>query len=131
MTRMVLLAIAAVMAVSCRTHTEYIPAASVRTDTVRIVSLQRDSIRTTDSVYVAVKGDTVRIERWRIRERWRVERDTLWRVRTDSVAVPYPVERRLSRWERTKQEVGGVALGIVFAALSVAVVWLLKRIRRK
>lgn len=128
---MILLAIATLAVASCRTHTEYIPAESVRTDTVRIVSLQRDSIRTTDSVYVAVKGDTVRIERWRIRERWRVERDTLWRVRTDSVAVPYPIERRLSRWERTKQKAGGVAIGIVFVALSVAVVWLLKRIRRK
>lgn len=128
---MILLVAAVVMAVSCRTHTEYIPAESVRTDTVRIVSLQRDSVRTTDSVYVAVKGDTLRIERWRTRERWRVERDTLWRVRTDSVAVPYPVERRLTRWERAKQEAGGVAIGIVLVFVSVAVVWLLKRIRRK
>lgn len=131
MIRMILLAIVALAVISCRTHTVYLPAESVRTDTVRIVSLQRDSVRTTDSVFVAVKGDTVRIERWRTRERWRVGRDTLWRVRTDSVAVPYPVERRLTRWERAKREAGGVAIGIAFVALSVAVVWLLKRIRRR
>ena len=45
--------------------------------------------------------------------------------------IPVPVEKRLSKWEQFKQEVGGIAVGILAAVLSVAVVWLLRKIRHK
>lgn len=54
-------------------------------------------------------------------------------VKTDSIPVPYPVEKKLSKWEQTKMELGGIAMGAVIAlaiALCVAVVWLIKKGRR-
>lgn len=73
-------------------------------DSVMVV--QHDSIRfyDRDSIYIKEKGDTVYqyVERWRWRDRWRV--DTLIKVRVDSVAVEVvrevAVEKTLTGWQR-------------------------------
>ena len=57
-------------------------------------------------------------------------RTELATAKTDSVQVPYPVERELSRWERVKMDVGGVAIGVAGAALCIAVWWLIRRFKR-
>ena len=55
-------------------------------------------------------------------------------VKTDSIPVPYPVERELTSWEKTKMDFGGMAIGGV-AALALAAaalaVWLVKVKRRR
>lgn len=51
-------------------------------------------------------------------------------VKSDSIPVPYPVERKLSRWEQTKMDFGGFAMGGVAVALCVAVIWLIKKFRK-
>lgn len=51
-------------------------------------------------------------------------------VKTDSVPVPYPVERHLSRWERAKMDFGGFALGGVAVVICAAVIWLIKKFRK-
>lgn len=50
-------------------------------------------------------------------------------VSADSVAEPYPVERKLSRWEQVKMDAGGVALGILAAVVAALGVWGLVRIK--
>lgn len=61
-------------------------------------------------------------------------RTQLSSVKTDSIQVPYPVERELTRWEKIKMDTGGIALGgmmtvsVVCAALAV---WLIKIKRRR
>ena len=83
----------------------------------------------TSTSYVPV--ETVRTE---YRDRWRdrviLKRDTLSQVKTDSIAVPYPVERSLTRWEKVKQDAGGIAIGGVLVVLCAAVVWLTKKLRK-
>lgn len=51
-------------------------------------------------------------------------------VKSDSIRVPYPVERKLSRWEQAKMDFGGFAMGGVVIALCIAVVWLIKKFRK-
>lgn len=96
-------------------HTEYV----AKTDTF----IQKDSVFCHDSVFVHMKGDTVWFERWRtqFRDRWheRIVTDTL--MRADSIPVPYPVEKRLTRWQQVKQDYGGWAIGILLA-LIVAII---------
>lgn len=51
-------------------------------------------------------------------------------VRVDSVQVPYPVERKLSRWEKFRMDFGTIAIGvslilIVFVAVRIAM-WIRK-----
>ena len=51
-------------------------------------------------------------------------------VRTDSIPVPYPVERKLTRWEKVKMDFGGIAIGAIIAVVCIAVVWLIRKFRK-
>lgn len=77
-------------------HTEY----KVKTDSF----VKRDSVWVKDSVWLWMKGDTVYKERWCMKYNdryvYRNKKDTV--IQTDSVRVPYPVKRELSRWEKVK-----------------------------
>lgn len=110
---------------------KYVPVETVRFDTTYINKVQRDSVVRYDSVYVREKGDTVWLEKFRYVYRDKLVRDTLYVNRTDSVRVPYPVERELGRWERVKMELGGWAFGIIIVAALVVVGWLVYRMRRR
>ena len=57
-------------------------------------------------------------------------RQRLESVKSDSIPVPYPVERKLTWWEQTKMDFGGFALGGVAAALCIAVIWLIRKFRK-
>lgn len=52
-------------------------------------------------------------------------------VKSDSIPIPYPVEKKLTRWEQTKMDVGGIAIGLMATVTVIAVVWLVRRFRRK
>ena len=118
---------------SC-TRKVYVPTETVRTEYKdRVVeNLRVDTVAMRDSVAVYVNGDTVRITKYR--DRWRtriIERhDTVNVAKVDSVAVPvevpkpYPVERKLTRWERTKMDAGGIAIGILGVAALGGSAWL-------
>ena len=56
---------------SCRS-VKYVPVETVKTDSVYVNKVQRDSIRLQDSIFVFVKGDTVRIEKYKYLYRDRV-----------------------------------------------------------
>ena len=77
-------------------HTEY----KVKTDSF----VKRDSVWVKDSVRLWMQGDTVYKERWCMKYNDRYvyqnKKDTV--IQTDSVRVPYPVEKELSRWEKVK-----------------------------
>lgn len=57
-------------------------------------------------------------------------RQKLESIKADSIPVPYPVERSLSRWEHAKMDFGGFALGGIAVVLCIAVVWLIRKFRR-
>lgn len=112
---------------SC-TRKVYVPTETVRTEYKdRVVEAVRvDTAIMRDSVAVYVNGDTVRITKYR--DRWRtriIERhDTCTVTKTDSVQVPVQVERKLTRWERTKMDAGGIAIGILGVAALGGLAWL-------
>lgn len=112
---------------------KYIPVETVRTEykTVTDSFIQKDSIFLKDSVFIHSKGDTVWYEKWhtkfidRVREV--VRTDSF--IKRDSIQVPYPVEKKLTRWERTKLDWGGEAI-IVTILVFFIIVWLIiKRLR--
>lgn len=118
------------MTVSGCTTTKYVPVETVRTE-------YQDNIReihTTDSVmnthFVYINGDTVIDWRDRIRWRDRLVHDSIYIERNDTIREPYPVERELTRWEQTKMDFGGIAMGVCLGLLCVAVVWLIKKFRK-
>lgn len=104
---------------SCKS-VQYVPVVEYHTDTTYITKQQRDSIWLHDSVYVHeyAKGDTIYMElvKWHTRYVEKVLTDTLYKHKTDSVPKPYPVPAKLTTWERTKMDFGGIA--IVIALIS-------------
>lgn len=95
---------------SCRT-TEYVPVEVVRSDTTYINKVQRDSIYQQDSIYILDRGDTVLITKTKYLYKDRMVRDTVYKSRVDSIQIPYPVERKLTRWEQIRLDIGGWAMG--------------------
>ena len=132
----ILLALCAVLLCACGscTRTVYTPVESttVRTDTLYRAVVRVDTILQRDSVAVMQRGDTVMVTRYRDCYRVKLHTDTVREVSVDSVrvAVPYQVEKELTRWEQVKLDFGGMALGGLVIALCAAVAWLIKKYRR-
>lgn len=91
--------------------TVYVPVESVKTQYVD--RIKRDSIHVYDSIYIRQKPgiqiDTLEITRWHTEYRDRLKVDSVF-IR-DSIAVPYPVEKPLTKWQSMKMDIGGLAIG--------------------
>lgn len=125
-----LAAVVAALVLLCGcTRTVYEPVERVRTEKDVVTRWLTDTVIENDTRFIYVKGDTVIDWRDRWRERIKEVHDTVYIERTDSIPVPYPVERKLTRWEQAKMDLGGVAMGVLTAMLCAAVIWLIK-IRR-
>lgn len=111
---------------SCRT-VKYVPVETIKVDTTYINKLQRDSIYMLDSVYVKEKGDTVLIEKYKYLYRDKLVRDTMYISKVDSIQVPYPVEKELTRWQQFRMYFGGWAMCIVVISILILIVYKIKK----
>ena len=114
--------------VSCKTkyvtvpeyHKEYIN----RTDTF----LRSDTLFRLDSVVIRQQGDTTVIEKIRWQNRfvnvYKIKTDTI--MKSDSIRVPYPVERKLSKWQQFRMDLGGWAMGLTAILIVFIIVWLVR-----
>lgn len=108
----------------CKTK-EYIKVPSVRTEYVcRTDTFAKlDSIYMKDSVYVFQKGDTVFHNKVVYRDRYhniyKVKTDTI--IKTDSVAVPYPIERQLTKNEQRLMSLGRCYIAFLFILVVCAI----------
>ena len=111
------------------TTTRYVPVERVthHTDTVRELAVRIDSVMTRDSVAVYISGDTVYLTKYRDRFRYRECIDTVYQSATDSVEVrvpqPYPVERKLTAWEKTRLD----TWGWIATALILCIGWICRK----
>lgn len=113
---------------------QFVPVETVKTDSVYIDRFQRDSIYQRDSVFVNrwTAGDTVYQDKvvWKYVYRDKVKYDTVSVLRSDTVRVPYPVERRLTKWEQVRLNVGGWVVALVVITILVVVGWVIYKIRK-
>ena len=121
-------------------HREYINRIDSFFHTDTIKEKEWMTIREVDSTQLAELGIQLRniknaylIERNKNKERnnttLKAKADTI--IKTDIIRVPYPVERKLNKWESLKMEVGGWAIGglsaVVIALIAYIVAWLVRR----
>lgn len=104
---------------SCRS-VKYVPVESIQYDSVYLNKVVKDSIYIKDSV-LFVKGDTIIEYRYKYIYQYKDKTDTLYVTKTDSVQVPYPVEKQLTWWQQFRIDVGGWAIGIV--VILITVIW--------
>lgn len=116
---------------ACKTieKVEYVPVKTVKTEYRDRLLETYDSIHIHDSVFVQVKGDTIFKDRWKLVYKNRYVHDTAYVHRTDSIPVPYPVEKRLDNWEQFKVDYMGYITAILLAALATLIIYI--RWRRK
>lgn len=95
-------------------------------DSLRIYAQKIDSVIVRDSIFLSERGDTVRLEVWRWRERLKIRTDTVIKMKSDTLVrevpvvterrVEVPVEKRvevktpLKLWEKALMAMGGIAL---------------------
>lgn len=120
--RHILLLFIALLLCSC-SRKVYVPVETVteRRDTISAVVLRSDTVIDRDTLLTYISGDTVRISD--IKWRWRIHevRDTVERIRYETIetAVPYEVTKevnRLSWWQTALCWTGAIALLTLIAS---------------
>ena len=113
------------MLTSCKS-VETVRVPEVHIDTLIQTKWRTDSVVMRDSVVITetAEGRTKFVVRWR--DRVRILADTTYICLTDSVPVPYPVEKRVGKCEQAKVDYGGYALVAVIILLTLAI-WLARR----
>lgn len=114
-----MLLVLAICFVSCRT--QYVPVETVRTEYKTRDSIRFDSIYQRDSIYMLVKGDTIYQYKYKYLYRYLTTNRTDTILKTDSIQIPYPVERKLTKWQSLKMELGGWAFGLVIAFILMVI----------
>lgn len=115
--------------------TQYVPVETIRTVTVTKTDsfIEKDSVFCHDSVFVQAKGDTLLVEKWHTKyvDRWRdkVRIDSF--IKIDSVQVPYPVEKKLTKWQQFTLDYGKVAFGGSLVAIAIIIFELVRWLRRR
>ena len=121
------------------TTTKYVTVPEYHTDTLKVSRNVHDSIYVHDSVWVSEqqRGDTILLTttKWLTKYIERLSHDTIYQSKTDSVPLPYPVEKKvevpadMTWWQLTRMHVGGVVLALLLMWLAVRLVnlWREKR----
>ena len=138
-----LIIIAAIFFLLCGCKTKYVAVPEYHyRDSVRVVH-QRDSIireiqtHIKDSMSVEKRGDTTIIKNFHYEKTFDYSKmmhdilDSLSTNKTDSVRVPYPVERQLTPWGKIKMDFGNAAIGISIAAVLVLIFYIIRWLRQK
>ena len=103
MRRLLTIAFAIMMLSSCGALRKQIETVYVR-DTTYISKVQVDSVFKRDSIFVKEKNDTVYVYKEKVRDRYRLLRDTVYQHSVDSVYVDkvreVKVEKQLNAWQK-------------------------------
>ena len=113
--------------------TKYIPIEkivyqnSIKHDTLHT----SDSVLVRDSIYLRQKGDTCYLDRWHEKTVFKnvyiVKVDSF--LKRDSIPVPYPVEKELSKWEQFQLKYAVWSFGALCMLLIISGYKLYKKIK--
>ena len=110
---------------------QYVPVETVKTEYIDRVKQVHDTMHTIEKETTYINGDTVLITKYIDRIKVMHQTDTCIIERTDTVQVPYPVERKLSKWEQVKNSLGGIAMMLTITAIIGALIYAIFLIKRK
>lgn len=119
-----------ILMTSCRS-VKYVPVESVRTETKYVYKLvqKHDSIYLHDSIYSYMKGDTIFTNKYQTKyvNKYIFGTDSIYLNKTDSIRVPYPVEKQLSKWQKVEMNTGRITIIALIVLIISAGVYLFKK----
>lgn len=110
---------------------QYVPVETVKTEYIDRVKQVHDTMHTIEKETTYINGDTVLITKYVDRVKVLHQTDTCIIEKTDTVQVPYPVERKLSKWEQVKDSLGSIAMMLTITAIIGALIYAIFLIKRK
>lgn len=129
----IILLLIASLFTSCKTI-QYVPVPEYHHDSIYITKYQYDSIYKHDSILVEkyAYGDTLYIEttKWHTQYKYQLIHDTLYSEKTDSIRIPIPIEKKLTKWQQVKIDYGGEAIVILFVLLGLLIYLIIIRLRK-
>ncbi len=114
---------------SCRT-VQYVPVETIRVETERVVDIQRDSIYVLDSIFVREAHDTIYITKWRTEYKEALRVDTLNIQRIDTLQTIVEVEKKLTKWQQTKMDIGAGVLYAIPVLIAVGLFILYRKLKK-
>jgi hypothetical protein len=105
--------------VGCKTTYVPIEKEVVKYDSIYITKVKVDSVKEVDSVFINtyIKGDTLFQDKYkyvyRYKDKLRIDSIFVERVDSFYIEKPIMIEKQLSWWQKFKQDIGGMAIGIV------------------
>lgn len=120
-------ALCVVLLAGCKT---YVPVETVKTETERVVDIQRDSIYVLDSVFVREAHDTIYITKWRTEYKEALRIDTLNIERIDTLYRIVEVEVKLTKIQQLKMDVGTGVLYAVPILIMVGLFVLYRKLKK-
>lgn len=117
--RIITLIFLATILYSCKSI-QYVPVETTKRDTTYLSQTKIDSVYHRDSIYVERKGDTVYLSKYKYLYKYIEKHDTLWREKTDTIQVVYPVEAQLTKWQKIKINIGEYLI----TAIALVIIWL-------
>lgn len=119
---LVTFALLAVLVTSCGSARKQVETIYLR-DTTYISKVQVDSVFKRDSIFVKEKNDTIYIYKEKVRDRYRLLRDTVYRHKVDSVYIDrvreVKVEKELTAWQKFRLR----GFWTLLAAIACWIVW--------
>lgn len=99
-----------------------------------VLNTAGDTIRLTETRYIrtaSTREHELEKEVERLDSLNREMRMQMATVKTDSIAVPYPIERPLTAWQQTRMAIGDITLCTLAVALCIAVAWLITKYKKQ
>lgn len=121
--------VAVILAMCSCTRTVYVPQTTIQRDSIYLTQYKRDSIYLHDSVFIRMKSDTLLIEKWHTKYIEKVNTDTMYIERTDTLRLPYPVEKPLTFWQRNFMSIGKVSIGMWGGILIAILIYIIRKRR--
>lgn len=112
---------------SCK-QIEYVPYKVETKDSIYLNKYIRDSIYVTTEKETVVKNDTIYVTKTQYKYKERLLTDTMYVEKIDSIQVPYPVEKKLSKWQQTCVNYGGEAIVMCIVLIVGLVIMIVRRI---
>lgn len=114
---------------SCR-GVQYVPVENTHTSETEKHNVERDSIHVHDSVYIYMQGDTVFDVRWKTIYKEIFRTDTFIVEKTDTINTIVEIEKKLTKWQQTKMDIGGGVMYAVPILIAVGLFILYRKLKK-